>query len=339
MRRTRRAGVLAIGSICLLLTAPVQAAADRAGLTPDRAGSRTGAAPVAAAPVVPLVAEVLVTGASGTTTDRLYRDSAGRTRYESGASVTISDPATRTTYKLDTATRTYQRQTRDTARSAPRPEHTVRRGLTSTMRGLGTSVVNGVAAEGRTYTVTTPADKLRPERVRDVTMWLAKSVQLPVSLRITGASGLEYSMSYTGIRIGVEPAAELFTVPAGYREAGKPGAPGRGVNEDCPIGTSPDPLVLNSYDMFWAYGYVTAVTEPNYGCAFHADGGYFQYPLWGQPTTPIGYWFDQWVAYDTGGGGLPYLPWVALGDIPVLAANTEDTTVKDALVVLTVWCC
>ena len=100
-----------------------------------------------------------------------------------------------------------------------------------------------------------------------------------------------------------------------------------------------DPLVLNSFDFFLDSGAVNAVTDPQRGCVFVADGGAFEYPLAGFPTVPVGLPFDQWVAYDTGGGGLPFLPWVAFGDIAFVAANATDTTTKDSLVILTVWCC
>ena len=105
------------------------------------------------------------------------------------------------------------------------------------------------------------------------------------------------------------------------------------------MSNAPDPLVLNSFDFFLDSGTVNAVTDPQRGCVFVADGAAFEYPLSGFPTVPLGLPFDQWVAYDTGGGGLPFLPWVAFGDVAFVAANTTDATTKDSLVILTVWCC
>jgi hypothetical protein len=166
-------------------------------------------------------------------------------------------------------------------------------------------------------------------------------VQLPVQTRIVDrASGEETTLAYTDIRAGTEPAADLFAVPAGFRQVDSAAALMQPAEDtSCPLENAPDPLILNSYDIFLDGGAVNAVTDPQRGCLFVADGGAFEYPLDGFPTTPIGLPFDQWFAYDTGGGGLPFLPWVAFGDIAFVAANTTDATTKDSLVILTVWCC
>jgi hypothetical protein len=124
-------------------------------------------------------------------------------------------------------------------------------------------------------------------------------------------------------------------VPAGYREVGA--GPTRSVAaQPCPLTNAPDPLVLSSFGFSLGGGYVTAVTDPAIPCIFVADGAFFEYPLTGFPTTPLGLPFDQWFAFDTG-GLLPFVPYVAFGDVAFVAANATDTTTKDSLVVLTVF--
>jgi hypothetical protein len=332
--------LLAVGSICLLLGAPIQAAGYIGANGIDQSGgSRSVAASNGHANFVALSADVQITGQSGSSTDHLYRDSHGRTRYESGSTVTINDPATRTTLLLDTSNQTYRRVSHDPTDASQRAADVVTSGkLASEPRALGTAQVNGVSAEGRAYTVTVPASKVLAASQKEVTLWLSVEVALPVELRIVDSSGLAYAQSYTNIRTGVQPAAHLFTVPAGYREVDAAGT-GAGINEACPLFNAPDPLVLNSFGPFLDGGFVDAVTDPQVGCIFAADGAVFEYPLSGFPTVPLGLPFDEWFAFDTGGGGLPFLPWVAFGDIAFLAWNGTDTTTKDSLVVLTVWCC
>lgn len=333
--------MLAIASICLLLTAPIQAAGDVSAHGVDQQGGRSTGKAASHQPA-PLSADVQVSRGAQLTTDRFYRDSSGRTRYESGSTVTISDPRTATTVRLDTASRTYQLTSRDVSRTqtVQRPDGTVKSGqISSAPRALGTAQVQGVRAEGRTYTVTTPARAGSPAKTRTVTMWLSTDVQLALKLDITDSAGrTEYAENYTNLKVGVEPAAELFGIPAGYRDAARASTQSS-IQAPCPLGNAPDPLVLNSYSWYWDGGYVTAQTDIMQGCVFVADGAIFEYPLWGGPTMALGLPQDQWVAFDTGGGGLPFLPWVAFGDIAFMASNFTDTTTKDSLVVLTVWCC
>jgi len=344
MRRTTWTATVVIGLTTLLVSPPAYADGHNANVGQHSvAASRTGGASATlpgAAKAVPLVADQQTTRGSANSgaPSRLYRDSLGRTRLESGSLVTITDPATGTTVRLDRSTQTYQRLTRNAP--SPRPAAgSTNATLASTPRQLGTTQMQGVRVEGRSYTVTVPARNGRPAQSRDVSMWLSAQAQLPVELRVADGTGIEFVQSYTNIRLGVEPAADLFQVPAGYREAAPKRVTGARINEPCPLFNAPDPLVLNSYDFFLGSGAVLATTDPQIGCFFAADGAAFEYPLSGFPTTPLGLPFDQWVAYDTGGGGLPFLPWVAFGDIAFLAFNGSDTTTKDSLVILTVWCC
>ncbi|HYQ70089.1 hypothetical protein [Actinophytocola sp.] len=339
--RTRRALAVASGAtlVAVLATATPALAnqQDRLGRSSDGAAS-----------VVPLSADLRI---SSTTVDaagqrqteqesqHLYRDAKGRTRTEVGGTVTIYDPTARTTVVLDLASHTFQRSTgkKPSADAADR-NATGDQKITSTPRSLGTATVSGVAAQGRQYTVTLPAQRDLPVRTKDVTLWLSTDVQLPVRTTVVDESGATNTQTYTNIKAGVAPAASLFTVPAGYREARPGAATGHGVLANCPL-QNDDPVFLTSFDLVYLDArYVNATTDPFAGCAFVADAGAFQYPLNGFPTTDLLLPYDQWLVYDNG-GLLPYLPYVAFGDIVFVAANPfePDTTTKDSFITLTIF--
>lgn len=272
-------------------------------------------------------------------TQHLYRDGQGRTRTEAGSTVTISDPVGKSTLVLDTASRTYQRTTTQAPRS---PDSATRdakgdQKLAAAPRFLGTSTVSGVRAEGRVYDVSLPAHgKLIPARQKEVTLWLSTDLQLPVQTRVAEPSGAVNTQTYTNIKAGTEPAAELFEVPAGYREA-KPAA-ANGMMANCPLNND-DPVILTSFGYVYLDSRnVNATTDINAGCVFVADGAIFEYPLYGYPTTNLLLPFDQWFVYDCY-CGLPYLPYVAFGDIVFVAANANepDTTTKDSFITLTIF--
>jgi outer membrane lipoprotein-sorting protein len=329
MGKNKWIGMLAL-AMTLTIAAPAQATF--ASETSGRASSKG-----AATGTVPLSAEQVTRSGDKVSTSHIYRDSKGRTRIESGSLVTISDPATHETVQLDVRNGTFQRlsQSSPDVRVA-----TVQRNetLAGPARSLGTTEIQGVRAEGRQYTVSIPARGKIAAQSKQVTIWLSSEIQLAVQTTIIDSSGYTYEQTYVNVRTGAEPSADLFAIPAGFREATATPA-GFGINEPCPVSNGPDPLVLNSYDFFWDAGQVQADTNIQLGCVFIADGAVFEYPLWGFPTTPLGLPQDKWVAYDTGGGGLPFLPYVAFGDVAFMAFNGSDATTKDSLVILTVWCC
>jgi len=341
-------GAVAAGLTLLVAAPPVQAAGLPGGGTGQV--SRTGEKAPGKPTIVPVSADVQISrfaaGLSGVRqrsqeTSRYYRDSQGRTREESGSTVTIKDPTTHTTLRLDTQAQTFQRSTAAPAPSQAdlrQPAAAQSKQITSGRRSLGTAQISGVPAQGQTFTVTSPSIKGGPVHLRNVTTWMSTQVQLTVQTRVTDSTGYEYSQTYTNIRAGTEPAAALFQVPAGYTDAASATTTRSGVEAACPLFNEPDPLILNSFDwVFLGAGLVNATTDAQVGCLFVADGAAFEYPLWGGPTVPLGLPFDQWVAFDTGGGGLPFLPWPAAGDIAFLAFNGTDSTTKDSLVILTVW--
>ena len=81
---------------------------------------------------------------------------------------------------------------------------------------------------------------------------------------------------------------------------------------------------------------MAAETDGSQNCFFVADLGVFEYPLWGYPLTPRFLPADQWFVFDAG-GCLPYYPYVAFGDVVFAAASDSDQTVKDNLVILTIF--
>lgn len=351
MRRTVWMSTVAMGLTGLLLLPPAQAIAAPDAADAGRQSSRTGERIGNRQPtIVPLSADRQISRASVTSagqrqvqqeTGRLYRDSMGRTREETGSTVTITDPTTNTKLQLDVSNQTFRRSTgKPAVNQAPGRTSTEGGQLVSTRRDLGTAQVNGVSAEGQAYTVTTPATKTAPARQKEVTLWLSKQVQLTVQTRITDATGYEYTEAYTNIRSGVEPDSGLFKLPAGYRDASTVNTSPRSTAATCPVTNVPDPLLLTSFDyVYLDYGFVTSLTDLAISCSFVADGFFYQWPLSGVPWVPLGLDFDQWLIYDNGGGPLPYWPYVALGDVVFVAANGSDRTTKDSLVVLTVWPC
>jgi outer membrane lipoprotein-sorting protein len=347
VNRTKTVGVIAATAVMIMIPASAQAVAP--GHQP---ASRTivPQATSDAATITPFSADETISqttvgadGSKSTTSEhnRFYRDSQGRTRYETGSLVTISDPATKTTLRLDTEHRTFQKTTAPPARPGARgdgasPGATGQ--ITSEQRSLGTTQVDGIAVEGRAYTVTLPATGQLPARTKDVTVWLASALRLTVETVIADSTGQQYRQSYSNISAGKELSADLFTIPTGYRASDGTGTTGAGVNAPCPITNSPDPLILNSYGLSFGSGYINAATDVTLGCFFYGSAWYFEFPLEGWATVPLGLPFDQWFVRDNGClWCLPYVPWVAFGDVVFSATNLTDVTTKDSFIVLTVW--
>ncbi|MFD5318096.1 hypothetical protein [Streptomyces sp. NPDC127098] len=343
MHRRRVFAALATGMVGLLLVVPGQTAVG----SDERAGEDRGR--TGRGEVVPLSAVELISrsdagtgarqGSAAREENRYYRDSQGRTRYESGSTVTIVDPVAGTTVRLDEETREFTRTTAppETA-DAPEPAATApdveQRQLSSEPRDLGTRRMSGVRVEGSSYTVTVPRETA-PPATREVTVWLSTDVQLDVRTHIVDETGAEYTRTYTDIQTGVEPAADLFTVPSGYRAADPVVAT---QDTTCPLDISPDPLLLVSYG--WALdarsqtGYTDAV---NRGCVIANTAAVVEYPLWAAPVSSyLGLPSFEWLFYDTG-GPVPYDGYVAFGSAGFLAYSPEDTTEKWSVVVLYVF--
>lgn len=333
--RTRKVSALAAGAV---LTAVTLAATPAAGQTPDLSAPAR-----AAADVVPLAADlqVTVTAPDGTVTQEIrhyYRDSQGRTRTEAGTLVTINDPVTGTVTILDTATRTYRSVARDQAPAGADLERSAQqvpaRQLSSEPQLLGRAVIEGVRAEGRTYTVTAPQQHGLSGGTYQVTRWTATGIQLPLVTRVVHPDGTIQEERYTNLRIGVEPATSLFGVPAGFREAGP--ASGATPAQQCPVAWI-SLLAMTSVGPFLGDGIVTAVTDPNLGCFFAADAAIFEYPMDGFPLWPLGLPWDEWYVYDTG-LPVPFLPYTAFGFLGFVAMHPDGEVVGvESLVILDIF--
>lgn len=303
-----------------------------------------------ASKVVSLAADLTITntvdGKTEQQVQRLYRDSQGRTRTDAGTQVTISDPASKTTLVLDTATHTYQRQAQQQGQQPPADAASRTKDnqkLASAPKSLGTTEISGVRVEGRHYTVNLPAHgTLLPARTKEVTLWLSVDLQLPVQTKVVDEKGKVNTQTYTNIKANVKHAAGTFSVPAGYRSAAP--AASNGTQATCPLNND-DPVFLTSFgSVFVDSKNVNATTDFGQGCIFVADGAVFEYPLTGGPTVNLFQPFDQWFVFDcelfgVGVCPLPFLPYVAFGDIVWVAATAAgpDTTTKDSFITLTVF--
>ncbi|HEU5472979.1 MAG TPA: hypothetical protein VFV67_20225 [Actinophytocola sp.] len=337
MRRGILGATLAIGMAGILIAAPVSAVAGPDGHTgADRA--RPEQSSIVALSAVERISRS-VAGPDGrpqTTqeTNKLYRDGQGRTRLESGSTVTITDPVAKTTVRLDTKTGVFTRsagaQRPDAGQASPATVQ--RQQLSSAPRSLGTATVGGVRAEGSARTVTLNRDNAKPI-ASEVTTWLARDIQLAVRTQVVDAAGARYEKTYTDIRTGVSLAADLFTVPAGYRAAD----PTAVAAVDCPVAVVPNPLFIDSFGPFLGAGFQAGVTDfPNAACLIVNSAAIVESPLWAVDTTPLGLPFFEWFFFDTG-LPVPFLPWTAFGASCYQAANLEDTTEACGLVILTVW--
>ncbi|BCB77719.1 hypothetical protein GCM10022251_82000 [Phytohabitans flavus] len=357
LRRTV-GSALAIGLVTALVVTPAAAQAEQS--KPSRE-ARPGKA------AVPVTADLEITkttvdaaGQRHTTREmqRYARDSRGRTRTEAGTRVTLNDPASRTTATLDLAARTVHKVTSGAkAAAADGRAGATQSKLASAPRPLGTRTVQGVPAQGSTYTVAPPPGDPAAGG-SEVTVWQSTEVQLPVSLTVVKPSGKEYTQTYTNIRAGVEPDAKLFEVPAGFASAAPSpaAAPTRETAAaaasagDCPYAAN-SPLVISSSGPFLGGGVLEAYTGsailyPNpfsptpTPCWFIADSAVFESPMDGHPLFPLQLPFDLWDVYDTG-GWVPTLPYVAFGYItfqvrPILPfppARTSQFTTEIILIV------
>src|SRR5688572_29448428 len=168
MRRTTSAIAVALA---LTISMPAQGAA----ASDSRAPAKTS--------VTPLSADQITLSNGTVSTAKLYRDSKGRTRVESGSQVTVSDPVARTTIRLDSSNGTFQ-----VSADKPSPRKATveqEKGLPGPMRSLGTAEINGVRVEVREHTVNLAPMAGLPARTKQVTLWLSTELRLAVKTRIT----------------------------------------------------------------------------------------------------------------------------------------------------------
>jgi hypothetical protein len=188
----------------------------------------------------------------------MYRDSQGRSRHEvtlSGALtasggpktlVMISDPVAGSHYMLDAEQKIAHQMpfhqhggpganaNADTganfeSRMQEREQKEIAAGLLK-KESLGTQTINGVLAEGTRTTHIIPAGQIGNEKPLSVVSERWYSADLQIVVKSTRTDPRNGTTTYTVTNLQrTEPAATMFTVPAGYTvKAGGPGPGGRG---------------------------------------------------------------------------------------------------------------
>jgi hypothetical protein len=190
----------------------------------------------------------------------MYRDSQGRSRHEVTLSgfgptstsggpkklVMISDPVAGTHYMLDAdqkiahqrpfhqrgepgASANAETGTNFESRMQEHEQKDIAAGLLK-KESLGTQTINGLAAEGTRTTRIIPAGQIGNEKPLSVVSERWYSADLQIVLKSTRTDPRTGTTTYTVTNVQrTEPAATLFTVPAGYTvQTGGPGRGGRG---------------------------------------------------------------------------------------------------------------
>lgn len=164
----------------------------------------------------------------------IYRDSAGRTRREQALDlvgghnivgpdnkkqtmVFINDFSARTQYFLDPNRKIAERHDLGggAAPEPPKPNN-------AQVESLGTKMIEGVTVEGTRISFQIPAGELADKPMSVVTEnWFAPELQMLVYSRHVDPIAGEHVFKLINIK-RAEPAADLFTVPAGYKMQGRP---------------------------------------------------------------------------------------------------------------------
>jgi hypothetical protein len=174
-------------------------------------------------------------------TNRLFRDSQGRTRVEEmNGTVTIFDPVANFQVQLNPSARTarrvgnYQLTVARWLGAETTPATTP--GVTAEgTENLNPQVVNGVLSQGTRTTMTIPKGQIGNDREIKVLTerWFSNDLQMLIKSTNSDPRFGDTSYQLTGI-VEREPDASLFQVPAGYTEIG--GAPGGGRGPAVPGG-------------------------------------------------------------------------------------------------------
>lgn len=165
---------------------------------------------------------------------KIYRDSQGRERRETGDIVMISDPVAKVSYSLNTKTKTATKS--DTSGSnfffyefpvsAPAPANarvTVTRAASvrtadGPVQALGSRVVEGVPATGTRTTTVIPAGQIGNERPIEIVdeQWYSGELQVVMMTRHADPRSGETTYKLTNVQ-RTEPAGSLFEVPPDYK--------------------------------------------------------------------------------------------------------------------------
>lgn len=175
-------------------------------------------------------------------TEKLYRDSQGRTRRERPIFappkleaelppiVEITDPVEGYKYTLDTQNRVAHRQKLNVRTPSaatpiqaaprtvtPKPQTVHREGMTTTFEPLGTEQIEGVTAEGVRSTTVIEVGAQGNDAPMTTTQehWYSPQVAHDVLTKTTDPRNGDITIRLTNIMVA-EPDPTLFQVPAGY---------------------------------------------------------------------------------------------------------------------------
>jgi len=167
-------------------------------------------------------------------TNRLFRDSEGRTRVEEmNGMATIFDAVAGFRVELNPATRTARRVTnyqltvnRWLGALPVQTTPATTQGVTAeTTENLSAQMVNGVPAQGVRTTMTIPKGQIGNDReIKVITeRWVSNDLQMLIKSSTSDPRFGDTTYQLTGI-VEREPDASLFQIPAGYTDVG-PGVP------------------------------------------------------------------------------------------------------------------
>jgi len=173
-------------------------------------------------------------------TNRLFRDSEGRTRVEEmNGTATIFDPVTNRRVELNPAART-ARSINNAAvaylRTVTATNPATTKGvMAETTENLNPQMVNGVMAQGVRTTMTIPRGQIGNDReIKIVTeRWVSNDLQMLIKSTNSDPRFGDTSYQLTGI-VEREPDASLFEIPAGYTDVSPFGNVVRGGRSPAP---------------------------------------------------------------------------------------------------------
>ena len=175
-------------------------------------------------------------------TGAVYRDSEGRTRREHAGSgmgpvsaqhksVTIFDPVAGVELQLQPDSKTASKMAVHgggpnasgaghpvPAGARERPSRAQRQRPNVTTEDLGTQVIEGIAAQGRRTTRTTPAGEVGNEKELKTVdeVWFSAELQVTVQSRHSDPLGGDVTYKLANVR-RAEPASTLFQAPSDYQ--------------------------------------------------------------------------------------------------------------------------
>jgi hypothetical protein len=159
-------------------------------------------------------------------TGRVARDSQGRTYMQHSMNdgplaqngpkqiVFLSDPVAGYTYVLDSENKTAMRRA---FKTPPEGAAAHPHGMPQEGTDLGTQTINGVSAQGKSFTHTIPAGEMGNAKpiVSTSEVWYSSDLQIPVMAKHNDPRSGAAVFTLTNIQRG-DPPASLFQVPSDY---------------------------------------------------------------------------------------------------------------------------